>query len=53
MEYCLNFVRADDHGRRDEIPPEAEKGPAWAPGGLIFFFAFHAPKFQFLLSPFS
>ena len=22
-------------------PPEAEKGLAWAPGGFIFFFAFH------------
>ena len=25
-------------GRRDEIPPEAEKGTAWAPGGFNFFF---------------
>ena len=29
---------ADDHGRRDEIPPEAEKGPAWAPGGFNLFY---------------
>ena len=31
-------LRADDHGRRDEIPPDAEKGPAWAPGGFNLFY---------------
>ena len=30
--------KAPTTGRRDEIPPEAEKGPAWAPGGFNLFY---------------